>query len=356
MIRSPRHRLGAVWLAVLILAGTVPDASARKWQYANGRVAFEGDFVRIDDTFAVFRDGDTEFRHPFRLLSPTDQHHIRNLVESAPAAGVAGESDESAASDPELTFGGQVLKENEENIIELTVTDTGLLRILKDSYGKESTKARVLLAVPPGFSPLKKKYPVLIVSSTTDAGGSSVGAAKAYLSDTLSRGYVVVAVDGEFGKPEGGGKGDVPSFRWALVQAALQEMHALWPESKSWPFATGGVSGGGGYASHQAIMLVQEKYNAIGMFLSVSGWNPTNFSEALRRASSRTIRRVPIFMSVGETDTIATAEMTEGSRQAVEREGFRKVRMEKFPGGHELHHPHLLAALDWFLEEDAKSP
>lgn len=340
-------------MAVLVLAASVADAMARKWQYANGRVSFEGDFVRMDESFAVFRDGGEEFHHPFRLLSATDQHQIRTLLESAPATGESGES-EQAASGSDLTFGGQILQENVENIIDLTVTDPDILRVLKDSYGKESTKARVLLAVPPGFSPLKKKYPVLIVSSTTDAGGSSVGAARDYLSSVLGRGYVVLAVDGEFGKPEGGGKGDTTTFRWALVQAALQEMHESWPESRSWPFATGGVSGGGGYASHQAIMLVQEKYNAIGMFLSVTGWNPTDFQTPLRRAPSRTIRRVPIFMSAGETDTLATPEMKEASRNTLERDRFRNVRLEKFPGGHELHHPHLIAALDWFLEEDAK--
>lgn len=335
-----------------MLAVFVPEIEARQWRYANGRTTFEADFVRMDGPVAVFQSGGEESRHPFRLLSPTDQHHIRTLAQSGATESVSQDAGSTAPGSRGPVFGGQPLKEGEEIIVELPVTDTGMLRILRDCYDKESTKARALIAVPPGFDPLKKKHPVLIVSCTTDGDASSVDAAKAYLADALGRGFVVLAVNGEFGKP----KNDSTTFRWTLVQATLDAMHAQWPDSKSWPVATGGISGGGGYASHQAIMLVQGKYRVIGMFLSVSGWNPTNFAAELRRAPSRTMLRVPIFQSAGETDTIATAEITDGARRAVEREGFKNVRHEKFPGGHELHHPHLLAALDWFLEQDAKSP
>lgn len=351
---GPAHRRSEIaWLvgAAFTLAAFIPEADARPWRYANGRTTFEADFVRMDGAVAVFQSGGEESRHPLRLLSPTDQHHIRTLAqsdatESAPPGG------SSAEPVRELTFGGQPLKEGEELIVELPVTNTGMLRVLKDSYGRESTKARTLIAVPPGFDPFKKRHPVLIVSCTTDGDASSVDAAKAYLTDALGRGFVVLAVNGEFGKPNN----DSTTFRWTLVQAALDALHEQWPDSKSWPVATGGISGGGGYASHQAIMLVQEKYNVIGMFLSVSGWNPTNFPAVLKRAPSGKMRRVPIFMSAGETDTIATPEITGRARQDVERDGFKNVRFEKFPGGHEMHHPHLLAALDWFLEQDAKSP
>ena len=345
------------WLigAAIPLTILASDLEARQWRYANGRVTFEADFVRMDGEVAVFQSGGQESRHPLRLLSPTDQHHIRTLITSAATEGGTLDAGSAATSGRELTFGGEPLRANEELIVDLPVTDTAKLRILKDCYGKESTKVRTLIAVPPGFDPLRKKHPVLIVSCTTDGDASSVDAAKAYLADALGRGFVVLAVNGEFGKP-GNPKSDSTTFRWTLVQAALDAMHAEWPDSKSWPIATGGISGGGGYASHQAIKLVQEKYRVIGMFLSVSGWNPTNFAAELRRAPSRTMLRVPIFQSAGETDTIATGEITDGARRAVEREGFKNVRHEKFPGGHELHHPHLLAALDWFLEQNAKSP
>jgi predicted esterase len=54
-------------------------------------------------------------------------------------------------------------------------------------------------------------------------------------------------------------------------------------------------------------------------------------------------------MSAGENDPVATSQITESSRAAVEREGFKNVRYEKFPGSHEMWQPHLAAALDWFL-------
>ena len=63
---------------------------------------------------------------------------------------------------------------------------------------------------------------------------------------------------------------------------------------------------------------------------------------------------MPIFMSAGDTDTRVTKEKSEEEHNSVTREGFRNVRFEHFPGGHQIHRPHLQAALDWFVEENIK--
>jgi hypothetical protein len=343
-----------VAVALVFLSSLGSGVDARMWKSSAGR-AFEADFVRMNGALVVFRTGTVESSYPFLLLSPADQQFIRDQLKASPAQ--ASPTQAAAAPPPSsapLQFGGQPLKQNEENLVELTITDSAIRKILETSYGKKSTKAKVLIAVPPNFAPARTKYPILIVSATTDVGGSSVGAARDYLKDVLGRGFVLIAADGEFGRPDG--QGDSTTFRWTLVQAALQEMQKQWPDSKTWLVATAGVSGGGGYASHQAIMLVQKKYPVIGMFLAVSGWNPTSFPEDLKRAPFNAIHHVPVFMSAGESDTIATRSITEEARDAMQRAGFKKMRYEKFPGGHELHHPHLLAALDWFIELNAKPP
>lgn len=256
------------------------------------------------------------------------------------------------ASSAELRLAGQVLAQGSETLLEIVITDNKIEKILRQSYGKSSNKAQMLLAVPTGFQPLKKDNRLLIVSATTDVGGSSIGAAREYLKDALAAGYVVLAVDGEFGRPEG--NGDSTDFRWALVSAALQEMQKEWPTSKEWPVATAGISGGAGYASHQAIMLVQKRYLVIGLFLATTGWNPTHFRSELGRAPSGPMHRVPIFMSVGDSDTIATSAITKEALQAVKKEGFKQVRYEVFAGGHKLNRAHLQAALQWFGELDKK--
>ena len=92
----------------------------------------------------------------------------------------------------------------------------------------------------------------------------------------------------------------------------------------------------------------------IGIFLSVSKWNPTKFPEDFKRVPVSILRDLPIFMSAGDNDTIATREITDESHDAVLKKGFKKVRYEHFVGGHQLNHPHLEVALDWFLQEHEK--
>jgi hypothetical protein len=212
----------------------------------------------------------------------------------------------------------------------------------------------MLLVLPSDFDPVGKICPLLIVSATTDGGGSSVGSGKAnYLPDATNKGYAIMAVDGEFGKPPA--EGDSTDFRWALVSSGLGMINKEWPKSKSWPIATAGVSGGGGYASHQAMMLIQKQAPVIGLLLAVTGWDPTDFPDMLQRTPFAPLHNLPIFISAGESDSTATKEITDKMHQDVTRQGFRRVRFEHFGGGHELYRQHLQAALDWFREENEKT-
>jgi hypothetical protein len=234
--------------------------------------------------------------------------------------------------------------------VDVPLTDPAVLKQVASSYGKPSTKARMLITLPAGFQPNAPQR-LLIASSTTDGEASSINAARRFLPEGPDKGFVVIGVDGEFRKP----KDDGTDFRWAIVSGALTAIQKEWPQSKTWPIVTAGTSGGGGYASHQGIMLVDKGFPVIGMFLAVSGWNPTNFPEALRRAPRGTLHNVPIFMSAGDSDKTATPEITAKAHSDVKAEGFKKIRFEKFPGGHQLNKPHLQAALDWFIAESKTS-
>ena len=191
------------------------------------------------------------------------------------------------------------------------------------------------------------------MSSTTYGKASSIGSAKAnYLPDATAKGYLVTAVDGEFGKPP---RHDPPDFRWALVQAGLGALYKEWPNARTWPIAAAGVSGGGGYASHQAMLMLAQHYPLIGLLLSVSRWTPNDFPNVLRKAPREAIRTLPVFYTAGEKDPIATKPVVEKARNGLADAGFKNVRFEMFPGGHQLHRPHLQDALEWFLAERNKS-
>lgn len=248
-----------------------------------------------------------------------------------------------------VQFAGSSIVPGQANIVDIPVGDAAILRKLKEAYGKPTAKVKAFLAVPVGFDP-SQVYPLVIETATTDGKASSVEGAGRFLQPVLAKGCILLAVDGEFGKPTGPGDADSVSFRWALNEAALKQLQKDWPASKTWPIITAGTSGGAGYASFNAIKLVDEHYPIIGMFLANSGWNPTNFAAELNRAPSAAMRKVPVFMTAGTADTIATKQITEQSRDAVQKERFKNVRYETFNGGHQLSAPLLESAIDWFLE------
>jgi predicted esterase len=139
------------------------------------------------------------------------------------------------------------------------------------------------------------------------------------------------------------------------VQAGLTALYKEWPRANKWPIATAGISGGGGYASHQAMLLLDKQYPLIGLLLSVTGWTPGDFPDVTRRAPRAAIRTLPVFFTAGEKDHVATPEMTRAAHGELTGAGFKNVRYEKFDGGHQLHRPHLQQALDWFLSEYKKT-
>ena len=360
--------LPAQLTGVSILVLTASPLYARQWTTVNGQM-FEAEFVRRDGTNAVFSANGKEYQYPMTSLSVPDRLFINRTVYSQSRSGTpaAGSTDslpvtpapkssaQPVAASPEsaaqFQLAGQSLTTSKAIEIEIPITDGPALKTLQDVYGKPSTKAKMLVGLPNGFDSESKSCPLLIVSATTDGAGSSIGSCKAnYLPDAVNAGYVVIAVDGEFGRPSN----DSTDFRWALTGSALDLINKEWPKSKSWPVATAGISGGGGYASHQAMMLIQKQVQVTGLLLAVTGWDPTDFPDALQRTPFAPLHNMPIFISAGETDTTATKEKTDKMHNDVTRQGFRKVRFEHFPGGHRLHREHLRDALAWFREENEK--
>lgn len=347
-------------IAMTALLLTLPnELSARVWTTVTGQT-FEAEFVRVEGANGIFIVKEKEYPYPLNRLSVADRLLIGKTLnqQSSPVAtppppvSLTTPAPVKKPVAVEIQLAGQALKPGDSVEIDIPITDPAGLLEVKKTYGKPSEKARLLIAVPNDFDPVQKSYPLLIVSATADGAASSIGTAHQYVEDAVGKGFVLVAVDGEFGKPS---HDDSTDFRWALVSASLDALNKEWPKSKNWPVATGGVSGGGGYASHQGLKLAQKRADLIGIFLSVSAWNPTSFRDELKRTPASALHNAPIFMSAGDEDKIATKERTDESHDAIMKEGFKRVRYEHFAGGHQLNHPHLQAALDWFLEQHNKS-
>ena len=348
-------------------------AQSRRWTTVTGQT-FEAEFVRVEGENGIFRVASgREDPYPLNRLSVADRlligrtMHAQGGATAAPAASASIAAAPAAATPAAtvaptksagggaLEFAGQALTAGGSSVVEIEVSDPAQLKELKQAYGKASTRAKMLIALPSGFTPGPRNYPLLIVSSTTDGDASSIGSARAnYLPDATEKGFVVIAIDGEHGKPADQGH-DSTDFRWALVQAGLAALYKEWPNAKKWPIATAGISGGAGYASHQAMLLLDKQYPVIGLLLSATGWTPGDFPDVTRRAPRAAIRTLPVFFTAGEKDNVATPEITQKAQGELTGSGFKNVRFEKFDGGHVLHRPHLQQALEWFVAEYKKS-
>ena len=209
--------------------------------------------------------------------------------------------------------------------------------------GQKIQNVKVALAVPDGFDP-RKTWPLLIVSAPS--GGSSVRSVSAYTGVALSAGWIVLGADGPPTKAEH----DTFTWGWAMLSSGLEFVHKFWPDSKKWPVACAGFSGGAKRSGMIGAIMMKENYSVIGMFMG--GCNEDNASLGLRVSQpGEQFKQVPIFLSSGMTDPIATPEQHAVVKQSMYRTGFERIRLENYEGGHRLDNETLGRALDWFLKQ-----
>jgi hypothetical protein len=209
--------------------------------------------------------------------------------------------------------------------------------------------ARGAIAVPPGFD---RDIPaaLLLVHGTSDGDASSVRAMQAYTNIALRMGWIVIAADGPRGKPPN----DNPPWRWAMVSSLLEHMHKTWPGSRRWPVASVGVSGGGKWAGVIGGILAHRGYNVIGIFMGAVNEDYASETAKLYDPAVK-FKNVPIFLSSGTDDKLATPQHHIDVRDSLLHQGFTTVRLETFKGGHALSELELRQALNWFMEQYGRS-
>ena len=208
----------------------------------------------------------------------------------------------------------------------------------------DRTAAGPSLMFPQGFDPARS-WPILIVTSTTDAHRTSPMDAEWYRRPATAEGWVVLASDATI-KP----REDSSSWRIGMLGAALQAIRKEWPQSANWPIAFGGLSGGAKRSGLIGVVLAKTgSVNVCGFFLS--GINDDRLSPAYKTYHpGGDFLNVPIWLSSGVNDPIARPQDEEKVRASLVFTGFRRVRLEPFYGGHELKAPEVQRALRWFRE------
>jgi len=203
---------------------------------------------------------------------------------------------------------------------------------------------RAVLSFPPGFDPARR-WPILIVTSTTDFHTTSPMDAPAYQSSADAEGWVILASDATIKAQH-----DSTPWRLAMLGAALEAVRKDWPQSKNWPVAFAGFSGGSKRSCLLGAMLAKGRaVNICGFFLS--GINDDKMSEAYKTYQpGADFLNIPIWISGGMDDIIATPSLEGKAAANMRATGFKRVRVEHFMGVHQLKRAEVKLALRWFRQ------
>jgi hypothetical protein len=203
---------------------------------------------------------------------------------------------------------------------------------------------RAVLSFPPGFDPARP-WPIMIVTSTTDFNRTSIMDAPAYKPSADAEGWMVLASDATI-KPNH----DSTPWRLAMLGAALDALRKDLPQSRNWPVAFAGFSGGSKRSCLLGAMLAKGRaVNICGFFLA--GINEDKMSESYRNYQPGTdFLNIPIWISGGMDDMIATPSLEGKAMASMRATGFKRVRIEHFMGVHQLKRSEVRLALRWFRE------
>ena len=209
------------------------------------------------------------------------------------------------------------------------------------------TTAKITLGVPNGFDP-QRSYPLLVISSTVEMQPSSLFSN--YQREAMDAGWVIMAADGPE-KP----KKDHGGWRWAMISAGMNAIESNWPAAKMWPVACGGFSGGAKRSGFMAARFANTPHKVIGMLMG--GCNQDTATEALQKEHPPfgPFVNVPIYLSSGTDDKIATPDQHQSVKTSMKATGFNKIRLETYKGGHDSYPAHTTEALNWFVAESSKS-
>lgn len=203
---------------------------------------------------------------------------------------------------------------------------------------------RAVLMFPPGFDPARR-WPVLVVTSTSDFNRTSIMDAEWYRRPALAEGWVVLAADATISP-----RVDSTQWRLAMLAAAFEAVRKDWPQSATWPLAFAGFSGGSKRSGVLGAMLAKTgSVRICGFFLS--GINEDRLGEAYKTYQpGRGFLEIPVWLSSGSSDTVATPQSHDLVKASLERTGFKRVRLERFAGQHQLKMSEVQRALHWFRE------
>ena len=355
------------WMAVAVLtvwglanigfAETNDLARPRQWTSASGAQVL-AIFVEISGDNVILRNRTGEhIRIPRAKLSAGDQALLDQAFGAAsvpefspsaapPPANPAPAAAPAAASSGPIVVAGTEIPLGQNTTFRVPLAPDAVKELTK--AGNEAAEAVIGLWLPPDFNP-NKEWNILVVSAT--ANSSSIKSLFMYTgSAKASGGWIVMAADGPGTPP----KGDTTQWRWLMARAGLLALESTWPAARNWPVAAAGFSGGAKRSGYFGALLCADNRTVIGMYMG--GCNEDMASDGLKeyRPDRSVFRKVPVYLSNGKKDTMATVAEANKVRVSLEATGFREVRLETYDGAHEPDSAQITEALNWFKELHAR--
>jgi predicted esterase len=196
----------------------------------------------------------------------------------------------------------------------------------------------------------------MVISAASDPQyNSSRLLLRAYADTALTAGWILVAADPA---AEVSVARDGVALRYALNKAALAVLDLQRPGATKASLAFGGFSGGAKYTGWLAAAFAIDGRTVMGIYLAGVNQNTIVSAAQQFKVLNDTYRRIPIFLQSGEKDEISTPADHLNVYDELKRVGFKNIRIEYFPGRHDVDPGPLRKALDWFrdLAPEAAAP
>ena len=139
-------------------------------------------------------------------------------------------------------------------------------------------------------------------------------------------------------------------MRIALNTAALAVLGRQWPGARKAPLAFGGFSGGAKYSGWLAAAFASRGRTVIGVYQAGVNEDTVHQGAVHFDVLNAAFKRTPVFLQAGERDNAAPPATQQMVLADMKRAGFRNVRLEFFPGSHQVNPEPVRGALDWFRE------
>lgn len=239
----------------------------------------------------------------------------------------------------------------ETNILQIAATPAEAAALATGGAGQPEV-VLVGLALPADFD-RTQLTPILYTSVTGDPYRSNIKEMEIYRERALARGWIVLT-----GQPHPwpDREHDTVLGRRASAWAAFRTLEELVPDSRAWPTAFAGFSGGSKMAQLLAGDSLARGRRVIGTWMSGCNEDSTATIREEYQPDEYALWDIAYFLSSGQWDRVSTRQQMRAVRRSLENHGARHVRFEGFKGGHVYYLPHIDAGLAWFETRLAAPP